>query len=236
MPDEDQNQAADSGADNAAGDQSQQSSDGDTGAQGDSQAQGDSKAQDDGYEQRYKDLQVDHTTTKQELAQSKQLVDMMTPHVNFRDKKESESAEDDDEFVQTGQMKQQLQDISAKVDDKLLSLKFQQDNPDLKDYQHVVGSMLNKTDPRLPKETRLEEAAKLTRDFLETERKKGAESAEADKVKKAAAEAEASGIASGTTKVSKGESDDPDKPQSYKDYMAERTRQANSIREPIAPS
>ncbi len=193
------------------------------------------QTQGDNYEQRYKDLQADHTVVNQELAQSKQLVEMMTPHVNFGDKKESESAVDNDEFVQTGQMKQQLQDINAKVDDKLLSLKFQQDNPDLKDYEHVVGSMLNRTDPRLPKETRLEEAAKLTREFLETERKKGAESAEADKVKKAAAEAEVSGIASGTTKVSKSESDDLDKEQSYSDYMAERTKQANSIREPIAP-
>ncbi len=218
---------ADSGAESTAADgQSQQSSDGDTGAQGDTQAQGDSKAQDDNYEQRYKNLQVHHTQAKQDLAQSKQLVEMMTPHVNFGNKEETDSAEGDEEYVQTGQMKQQLQDISAKVDDKLLSLKFQQDNPDLKDYQHVVGSMLAQTDSRLPKEARLEKAAKLTREFLETERKKGAEAAQAAKTQKAAAEAEAAGISSGTTKISKSESDDLDKPQSHSDYMAERLKQS----------
>jgi len=184
------------------------------------------------WEKRYKDLQSKSTKDSQELAQMREVVAALTAQIGTPQQQGADLNISDDDYVQGSQLKQfakQMKASEGRVGDMLLTLKFQQENPDLAGYDHLVGAILaHQTDQRLPKDQRLSQAANKAREFLANERRKGEVAARAEIEKKQKEAAAAAGMSSGTTHIASTPSDD-DRPQSTEDYIRQRQAQTAKL-------
>lgn len=208
--------------------QPQQEPASDTETQG--EGQGETK-EEVNWEKRYKNLEADHTTTSQKLAEQEQLVELVSPYVDWGKVQGSGEAPSDPEEEGTVDKKMlttSLKDLSDKVDTKLLTLDFRQAHPELRPYEDTITgpalSRLRRKYPREPIRKVMERAADFTAKFLEEERKKGEETAE--KKSQEAAGAGGLGSASPTSPAKKEEP----LGETNKDYLARRKAQSRKAR------
>ena len=181
------------------------------------------------WEERYKNLESDHTKTSQELTEQKQFVDTVTPYVDWGKVQGGEEKPSDEEqgFIDKKAHADSLRELSNTVDVKLLALGFRQAHPELKPYEETItGPALARLRQQYPRESIekvMDRAARFTTELLEQERNKGAEDAE--KKKQEAAAAEGLGSAGPT-------SPKEEKPlgETGKEYFARRKEQSRKSR------
>jgi len=191
------------------------------------ETQGEAKAEETNWEERYKNLESDHTKTAQELAEHKQLIETVTPFVDWGkvQGEEGHAEEGEQKFVDEKTHTQSLKELSSDIDIKLLTLEFRQDHPELKPYEGLVGfNLLNNTNKNEPVKQRMAEAVKMTQEFLEKERNAGKEEAE----KKAQEAAGAGGL--GSAGASSPEKKEASLGESNAEYIARRKEQSRKAR------
>lgn len=184
--------------------------------------------QDVNWEERYKNLESDHTKTSQELADNKQLLDTVSPYVDWGKVQGGEEKPPEEEgqgFIDKKAHADSLKELSDNVDIKLLTLEFRQDHPELKPYEGLVGfNLLNNTSKNKPIKQRMGDAVKMTQEFLEKERTAGKEEAE----KKTQEAAAAGGL--GSAGASSPEKKEVPLGESGKDYIARRKAESRKTR------
>lgn len=186
----------------------------------------------DSYEKRYKDLQS-HTTKieqenakiKEQAAKDKELLDAVTPFVNW-DAASGKTAPvvDDgsgDEYVNKKTLTTVIKDLQDKFQAGYTTQTFRIKYPDMVAYEDLVGSFLAKTDGRRPMEDRIDTAVGNVKKLLETERARGREEFEKEKKEKVEKEAEASGLSA--AKGARGSNSEPDG-ETYEEYIASRQK------------
>lgn len=180
------------------------------------------------YEQQYKDTQAKLTEASQELADNKQLLDTVSPYVDWgkvQGGEEKPSEEEGQGFIDKKAHADSLKELSDNVDIKLLTLEFRQDHPELKPYEGLVGfNLLNNTTKNKPIKQRMADAVKMTQEFLEKERTTGKEEAE----KKTQEAAAAGGL--GSAGASSPERKEAPSGESGKDYIARRKAESRKAR------
>lgn len=150
------------------------------------------KAGEVNWEERYKNLEADHTKTSQELSDQKQFADTISPYVDWGrvQGEEEKPAEGEPSFVDKKTHADSLKELSGNIDIKLLALGFRQEHPELKPYEETItGPALARLRRQYPRESIakvMDRAAKFTTELLEQERNKGAEDAEKKKQEAAA--------------------------------------------------
>ena len=186
---------------------------------------GESTATEEVSAEEYKAMQAKLQETEKKLTEKTETLDLVAPYVDYDKvpgqapgRVEAESTEEPEAVT-----KADLQKVkdSMKVDN--LILRMQVDNPDLKEYSDLVRqNLLDIANSKLPitADKALEKAVAKTREFLDTERAKGAKAAEDKKQKDAAAGGLGSAGNTAPVEVPQG--------QTNEEYVAERRKLVNS--------
>ena len=168
------------------------------------------------WESEYKTLQAESQRAADELKQVRETLDLVSPYIDYSKIQESQQPETGEGDSVT---RDDLKRFSGQVDSKLMQLDFRQKYPELRDYEDtLVGpaiQRLSRANPGMATSKLIDRAAKEAKEFLESERQKGLEAAEAKK--KAAAESEGLGTAAGSTNKK-----EPPEGQTNEEYFAER--------------
>jgi hypothetical protein len=176
------------------------------------------------WEEKYKNLESNHTKTSQELADQTELVNTISPYVDWG----KVHGEPEEQQEQQEDPAAKLMNLERKVDTKLMTLQFRQDHPELRPYEDTITGpalvQMRRKYPHEPMNKTMERAAKFTTEFLEKERAKGEEAA-AKKSQKAAA---AGGL--GSAGVSSQEKKPESGGQSMSEYSAARRAQSRKAR------
>jgi len=187
------------------------------------------------WETKYKSLQGEYDQVKAKVTETEQLLDTISPHVNWNEvhkgpetNPEGFTEDDSEEYVSKAEINRQIGQLERKLTIERLTNEFRQENPELRPYEELVGfHLLNSTDKRKPLKSRMADAVKMTKDFIEAERTKGAEATKKELEKKKAEAAAMGGLSSaGSTTPKKPNSEG----QSYSDYIAERKAQSRKAR------
>lgn len=182
-----------------------------------------SQGQTTNWEERYKELQSHSTRTAQEAAELRRKLEEMEISQPAQTPVELASLNLDDineeELIEGKKLKQVLNNVMKTFQTQTqvnnLTMKFRTENPDMVEYEDMVGTFFAKTNPKLPADRRLNDAVKSCRTFLENERKKGAEQV----LKKKTAAAEVSGLSSSTPPAAPPKAE---KDETAEDYIAAR--------------
>jgi len=186
----------------------------------------------DDFEKRYKDSQAhiskieqENATIRQQSTKDKELLDTVTPFIDWDKANGNKTSDDDDEYVDKKTLKNQMKAFERKLAISEQTNAFRLNHPDMVPYEDLVGVMLGKTDTRKPMPERIESAVSSVKKLLESERVKGREEYEKEKKEKTAKEAETSGLS--TAKGPKGQEKPPEAEtkEGYTAYL--RERQAN---------
>ena len=189
------------------------------------------------YEKRYKDAQAELTKksqelsdTKKEYARDKELLDTVTPYIDWKAVNGETKSEDDGEMVSKKELNAKFEELKKAQNVAQVTMDFRRKYPDMIDYADQVGFYLqNKTDPRSKMSDRIENAVEYTKKFLDTERAKGVSSSQEQKAEAKKKEAEASGL---TEKGQKKAKPPDSEGETNEDYLAWRKGQTNK---PWAP-
>jgi hypothetical protein len=191
------------------------------------------------WESRHKELEAEHTKLSQKSKENEQLLELVTPHVDWNKVQggsaPAESAEDgesEEQFISRKAHDEALRKVQQGTDVKLLTMQFRTEHPDLKPYENTLVvpeiARLRRANPSLTADQLLEKATKFATDFLEAERQKGTEAKAKEDKAKSVETAKASGFASaGTTAPKKPESSGG---ESTEDYIARRKEQSRKAR------
>ena len=178
------------------------------------------------WEKRYKDIQADQTRNKQKLSELEGTIENLTPFVDWDKlygKTPSDTAKPGDEpqYIDRKEFDKATKELERKMQIAELTSEFRATYPDMAKYEKMVTFFLvNQTDQRKKMRDRLDDAVKRCKDFLETERTKGRETAEKEKKEKEEKEASASGLESPKTTPKKKAAKVPG--TTYEDYVALR--------------
>jgi len=174
----------------------------------------------------HKALQAKFEELQRKSAEDAQLLEAVTPHVNWDavrgggQSAEADEGEGEEEFVSKKSLAQSLRQVGDIVNTKMAALKFRQDHPELLKYEDsLVGPAIlriRRENPSLSTDRVCEKAAEFATEFLASERDKGKGEA-ADKSKTVAA---TGGLASGGVTPSVKPKDDAG--ESDVDYIARR--------------
>jgi len=173
------------------------------------------------WEAKYKSLQGEHQKAVEERDQYRDTLDTVHPYIDFeRLQQGGQQAEEQQEEAVT---KRELLGLERTIDNKLLTLDFRQQHPELREYEGtLVGPAIQRirvSNPRMPLDKVLSRAAEETTKLLEAERAKGKAEAEQKKAEAAAA----SGLGSASKKSATKEEDQG---ESIEDIVARRTKQS----------
>jgi len=191
-----------------------------------------------------KELQAKLTQTSQESARNKQLLEAVTPYVDYTRlqpgaaQQQPAGDEDDDEsYVTPKQVKEIVSNVTAKFQQELLAQNVRTKYPDVCDNgpnEVIVRHFLQKdTTPFNSPEERIESAVKSAREHIKSVKDEGKKEAEVERTKaeaeakaKQAAAAKASGLAAtGQTSPSAPQEDQEMTGTNYvKDRRARRNR------------
>ncbi len=190
------------------------------------------------------ELQGKFDTLSQGAEKDKQLLEQITPYVDFEAVKKGQPGGESDELGGEGEQtfltQKEAKALEQRIDTKIKTSEFQRDfrdkYPDLGDKgpkEEMVRYYFEKEKGSFDK--RLESAVELARALLKSERDKGKVEVEVDvekKVKETKAKAEAAAKASGLSsagitspKTSEGEEDD-----TAKGYVTERKAKSEKLR------
>jgi hypothetical protein len=170
------------------------------------------------YQERYEQLEKEHTALGQKAKENEQLIEMVTPHVDWNAvqggqapaAESQEDSEAQDQFISRKAHDEAIRASQQQTDVKLLTMQFRSEHPELRDYEKtLVGPeimRLRRTSPNLTADQLVQKATEFATGFLEKERAKGTEKADQERKAKAAETAKASGFAStGSTPPAKEE-------------------------------
>ena len=177
-------------------------------------------------EKRYKDVQAAYTKATQDNKAVKEQLDKMAKE-NEQYKKVvielyNKNQEEDPE-AESYVSKREVDEVKQMVNASTALNKFRLENPDLIQYEELVNFNIQKTDPLATPEDRLKEAAKLTKEFIKTERKKAVDESKSKEAKKQKQEAEASGL---ETTIKQDEK--PEKEETDQDWINLRRKVFNA--------
>jgi len=193
--------------------------------QPDAAAQVEAPAEAVNWEQRYKDLQSDHTRISQESAKNQQLIEVVSPHVNWQDLERAqrgespESSGDEMTFVSKKELNEHLRKVEQRMATQNFVQEFRQNHPDLADRgpkeEMVRFFFEQKTLKTDPFDKRLKNATDSARNFLKVEQQKGKDGS----TQKDAEAAAAGGLISATPKTSPKPEPKEETPQNYVDSL-----------------
>jgi len=173
----------------------------------------------------HKALQTKYDELQQKSTEDAQLLEAVTPHVDWDAVRGGgKAAEADDgsgeELVSKKSLAQSLQQVGDIVNTKMAALKFRQDHPELTKYEDtLVGPAIlriRRENPSLSMDKVVEKAAEFATEFLASERDKG----KGEAVDKSKATAATGGLASGGVTPSVKPKDDAG--ESNVEYVAGR--------------
>jgi hypothetical protein len=182
------------------------------------------------YEAEYRKVQAEKDKLQQEHESLKSEYETVKPYLNFGEGEPpapAASNEDDELPVTRKELKELAKNFETRRTIERVTDKFLQNNPDLRPYEDLVANnLLTKTDPKAPIPKRLLQAAKIAREFVEAERKKGADEEAAKKTQKEKEIAAASGLGSaGATAPKKPVEEKVETPT---DYVEKRKAQSRA--------
>lgn len=143
------------------------------------QATAEPKEPKEDYEKKYKELQgksqQEIEKLREEIATKEQMLEAVTPYVNWDAAQGKQTPEGEPEFIDKRTFEDTRRRDNEQRENEILELKFERDNPDLKPYMKYVKAELMEArikEPRATKQQLLERAAENTRKFIESEREK----------------------------------------------------------------
>jgi hypothetical protein len=154
------------------------------------------------HEARARQLEADNTRLQQEVAQHKQFLETVNQSRGQQQHQQPEEIDDraDDEYATVGEiraMKAQVARAERARELDRISSSFLEKNADLKVHEKWLSRSVAATNPSLPPETRLEQAAREVRELLGSQQQQSNEASAA--AKKTAAKA------AGLSTVKKGQ-------------------------------
>lgn len=200
------------------------------------------------YKKQYEELNASHTQLSQKAKEDAQLLEMVTPHVDwnaFQGRQvpatggQEESEGDQERFISKKDHDETLRQVQSSTDTKIVTMQFRINHPELRDYEDTLVApaivKLRRENPHLGADQLVEKAAKFANDFLKAEREKGGkakeqegEEKEQEEKRKAAEAAKAGGFASaGTTAPATKEEKAG---QTTEEYIKERQEQSRKAR------
>lgn len=180
------------------------------------------KARAEEAEARAKDFEARHTQLSQESARQRELFEAMQM-VRGTQPQPEQPEEDPEEFATIGRIKQlesKLEQAERRLQLSQVGRDFLEKNPDLKPHEKWLGRLVLETDPRLPVNKRLENAAQELRDFIKSQRDAAMQEATADKTDAKKKAAKASNLDAASAGAPKPKKDN--EPETYEQYVAYR--------------
>jgi len=180
------------------------------------------------YEAKCRELQAERDRLQQEHEALKGEYEAVKPYVDFAGAREANNTgaadfnEDDELPITRKEFKRSVIDSERRRIAERAADKFLTDNPDLKPYEKLLVSFLGET-------KNLQKAAKMTRDFLESERKKGEELASQKLEERKKAAAVASGLGSAGSTSPKSTKEEVETSESYVEKRKQLLRAGRNV-------
>jgi len=199
---------------------------GQTTEEGQAEGHAGAAAEPENWEQRYKDLQSDHTRISQESAKNQQLIEAVSPHINWAALEKAqrgespEYSEDEMTFVSKKDLNEHLRKVEQKIATETFRQDFRRDYPDLADKgpkEEMVRFFFEQKTLRTDTfDKRLKSAVASARNLFKSEQQKGKNEGD----QKNAEAAAASGLISASPKTfPESEPKKEETPQSYVDAL-----------------